>query len=114
MEGNSGGAILYASPVRMGSLSVQVPSSARRGADLVIEFVLGGVGGAQLPGIVPVRWSLSDPDGRLVLYERVGGLERGRAQVSVPLPVNGPVGQYLLQAREIATGQALRRDIVVC
>ena len=95
-----GGQIIGFFPQKPGALTVSVPDRARRGQDAVVKATMESAA-----GLIPARVDIAEPDGTQSDLSRYELLRRGRLEVTVPLALNGPDGEWLVRVTELARNQ---------
>jgi hypothetical protein len=99
-----GGKIVALYPVRPASAEISLPESVRRGAECPALVTLRDERGQALPGLQPLRVTVTDAAGRASEYSGYYCAENGRLPLPLSPALNDQSGSWKVTVEDLTTG----------
>jgi len=106
------GRILALYPQAIGEMSVRAPAKATPGTRVRVKVRLTDEAGAPFASVVPLRFTLAQPDGTESDVSHVDVIENGAWEFDWVMPVQtahdgpAPAGNWTVTVRELASGRS--------
>lgn len=109
-----GGALLAFLPTAPANVRIAAPDAVRRGSSNLLRFEVQGSNGKPAHGVFPLQVTVRDPAGNedrslSGFYSATTGL----LQLTFAPALNGPVGRWVVDVREMQSGKVARKVIGV-
>lgn len=91
-------------PIAKLALSASSPKPAR-GSMLKLSGQLTGQSGRAVPGIIPLRLTVTNPDGEKSDFSRYSAFTEGAWSLELPVELNATPGTYRAEVTDLASGQ---------
>jgi len=111
--GTLGGTILALYPVQPSALHIAVPEAVNRGDKAVLTVSLLDPAGGALPGLQPLRVTVTDPKGADSEYSGYYCAEKGTLSLPFAPALNDEVGAWKLAVADLTAGLTAERALTV-
>jgi hypothetical protein len=105
-----GGALIAWLPQPITALALDAPERARAREPLQLRAALQ-CGSAPAPGVLPIQFTLVDPQGRVALESGVRVTREGAALLEWTPALNDPRGTWTISAKDLTAGFSATRKI---
>jgi hypothetical protein len=102
------GRLLMIVPSPLSDVRVSAPGEVARGSECPLEIVIVDETGEAVPGVVPVRVEIRDPDGRVAEGTGYHAAEGGRLRLNLAIATNDTPGAWDVRVTELASKLASR------
>jgi len=101
-----GGQVLVLLPERIERLTLSVASGDQpaRGSTVRLSAQLSGATGQPVPGVIPLKLTVTNPDGQTSDRSRYGAFTEGRWSLELPVELNALPGTYRAEVTDLAAG----------
>ena len=99
-----GGKIIALYPAKPSKLEVSVPEAAKRGGKHAIAVAIRDDNGQLLPGLQPLRVTVTDPQDRPTEYSDYYCASRGKLNIAFRPAVNDRVGLWKVTVEDLTAG----------
>ncbi len=110
---NAGGNLFLVLPEAIVEVTLKIPETAERGKGFPLEAAVTGRGGNVIPAWIPIRITVTDPDGKQTDNTRYAAVENGIFQTNLIPALNEKTGIWNITVRELAGGTAVKKSIAV-
>jgi hypothetical protein len=102
-----GGRVLVLLPEPIGKLTLRLASGAKpaRGSMIRLNAQLSGQSGKAVPGVIPLKMTVTNPDGQTSDFSRYGAFTEGSWSLELPVELNALPGMYRAEVADLASGQ---------
>ncbi len=104
-----GGKLVALYPVRPAAVEISIPRTVRRGAECPLVVNFADAGGKALPGLQPLRLTVSDAAGRPTEYSGYYCGENGKLSLALAPALNDQPGSWNVTAEDLTTGLTTQR-----
>jgi hypothetical protein len=110
-----GGRVLVLLPEPIEKLTLRRDSKAEpaRASLVRLRAELSGPSGRGVPGVIPLRLIVTNPDGQSSDFSRYGAFNEGTWNVDLPVELNALPGTYRAEVTDLAAGQTQRVEWTV-
>lgn len=99
-----GGKIIALYAARPAKPAISVPGAAKRGAKDTIEVIVQDDHGQPLPGLQPLRVTVTDPQGDVTEYSGYYCASRGKLSIGLTPALNDRAGPWKVAVEDLTTG----------
>ena len=111
--GELGGKLLALYPVQPARVAIGAPDRASRGQAGALTVSLSDKAGKPMPGLQPLRLTVTDPQGRDTEYSDYHCAERGRLTVPFTPARNDAPGTWRVRVEDLTAGLSAERTFAV-
>lgn len=97
--------VLLPEPIEKLTLSLDGGAEPPRGSLVRLRAELSGPSGRAVPGVIPLRLKVTNPDGQTSDFSRYGAFTKGSWNVDLPIELNAPPGTYRAEVTDLAAGR---------
>ena len=105
--------VLLPEPIEKLTLRRDRGTEPARGSLVRLRAELSGPSGRPVPGVIPLRLTVTNPDGQASDFSRYGAFTEGRWHVDLPVELNALPGSYRAEVTDLAAGQKQRAEWTV-
>lgn len=100
------GAVYLVAPRPIQHCRITAPEAAARGQSARCTIEVLDDRGQPVPAVVPLQVSVYDAETRLAEFSGYYAAKDGKAEITLQIAPNDPVGMWQIEARELASGQS--------
>jgi len=102
-----GGRVLVLLPEPIGKLTLSLANGTEpgRGSMVTLKARLLAQSGKAVPGVIPLRLTVTLPDGRMSDFSHYGAFIEGTWNLELPVELNALPGTYRAEVTDLASGQ---------
>jgi hypothetical protein len=104
-----GGKLVALYPVRPAAVEISIPRAVRRGAECPLWVTFADASGKALPGLQPLRLTVTDAAGRPTEYSGYYCAENGKLLLALAPALNDQPGSWNVTAEDLTTGLTTQR-----
>ncbi|HRU05452.1 MAG TPA: hypothetical protein P5137_06720, partial [Candidatus Brocadiia bacterium] len=109
-----GGKIIALLPAAPAKVEIRAPQTvAVRGAAAPIRILISGEDGAPLPGVQPLRVTITDPQGAVSEFSGHYAAESGALALDFIPAANDAAGEWTIEAQELISGVSRTRKLTL-
>jgi hypothetical protein len=104
--GELGGKIIALYPAAIGDVAIRAPKQVQAGKSQTISISMSAAAaGAPVPGVQPLKVTITDSAGNVNEYSEYYCAERGALQIALTPAVNEPTGAWTIRVEDLTAGK---------